>query len=192
MDLRKEDLAARIETARFALILPMTNRIGCLRAVARLCNEISSLSLKAGGQPIPLNISAGISSADGQKDVEFTTIADQALEALGTALSAGGNSIVNAAEGVPHQLDEITTEFIEAQEAEEEAAPEAATEGISIVRSLQKITAGEGDQIPTEQLAALLRSIMPLIEHANAQLNLGLDEALKGVASQLEGPNETE
>ncbi|MFC1684693.1 diguanylate cyclase domain-containing protein [Pseudomonadota bacterium] len=203
VDLRKEDLAARIETARFALVLPMTNRIGCLRAVARLCNEISALNLKAGGEAIPLNVSAGISSADEQKDVEFTTIADQALEALATASSAGGNSIVNAAEGVPHQLDEITTEFIEAQEEEatpeaapeeapSEAAPEATSEGISIDQSLQKIAAGEGDQIPSEQLADLLRAIMPLIEHASAQLNLGLEESLKAAASQLEEPTETE
>jgi hypothetical protein len=184
----------------------MTNRIGCLRAVARLCNEVSSLNLKAGGQAIPLNVSAGISSAEGQGDAEFTTIANQALEALATASSAGGNSIVNAAEGVPHQLDEITTEFIEAQEAEataeaaekatatEEAPAEAASKaspgGISIDQSLQKIAAGEGEQIPSEQLADLLRAIMPLIEHASAQLNLGLEEALKGATSQLQEPSE--
>jgi diguanylate cyclase (GGDEF)-like protein len=199
-DLRKEDLAARVETARFALALPMTNRVGGLRAVARLCQEVAALPLKVGGQPVPLNISAGITSADGQGDLDFEAIAEQAIEALGIASSSGGNSIVNAAEGVPHQLDEITTEFIESQEAEAEAeaaaaatpAAEPAPEGeeppvaaaVSIDQSLKKIA--DGEQIPAEQLSTLLRAIMPLVQQANKQLDLGLDEALSGISSKLE------
>jgi diguanylate cyclase (GGDEF)-like protein len=199
-DLRKEDLAARIETARLALILPLTNRIGGLRAVARLCQQIAALNLKVGGQPIALNISAGISTPDGQPEAEFASLVQQAETALATATTAGSNCIVSASEGVPHQLDEITTEFIEAEAAAEAAAeeaaapaaaeaPEAATEApseISLEAGLRQIAAGEGGQLSSEQLAGLLRAVMPLIEQANNQLGLGLNDALQGIASRLE------
>lgn len=205
--LRKEDLAARTETARLALILPLTNRVGGLRAVARLCKEVSALNLKVGDQQIILNISAGITTPDGQPEAEFTTLVQQAEEALATATTAGSNAIVSASEGVPHQLDDINTEFIEAEAAAEASAaateapastvevpepgegPEPPTEGtteISLDAGLRQINAGEGDQLSSEQLAGLLRAIMPLIEHANNQLDLGLGEALKGAALRLE------
>lgn len=231
--LRREDLAARVETARFALILPLTNRLGGMRAVARICQSISSLSLSAGGQPIPITISAGIASPEGQGEMEFTTLVEQATEALQTASTAGANFIVNAGEGVPHSLDDITTEFVEATRLEEQkdqeavaAAPEAAEAApteepvaeaaateepvaeaaaaeeepvaeeaapaeaeaapASIDEMIAKIGAGEAEQITNEQLAQLMRSILPLINHANKQLELGLGDNLEAMSAKLE------
>ena len=179
-NMRKEDLAARIGTAKFALILPLTNSVGGRRLVERICNQLSALNLKTESGPIEIRISAGLTSFDKEQPCSsFAQMLEQAGQALNTAISSGGACIVSSADNVARP-----------PEAAGEPAPEAAAGeralGMELAQAITRIEAGAGEELAASQLARLARAVWPLMTCANQRLDLGMDSVLEPAGRRLE------
>lgn len=185
--LRKEDLCARIGTARFALILPLTNRIGSLRSIERICEKITALGLRVENSLLDIRLSAGLAGVDPEQScASFTQLVEQAEEALNRAIASGGGSMVNAKDSVAHPLGGAVT----GEAPPGEPMPRATDEnrfGMEITQAIAQIEAGVGDAISQEQLTRLIRTILPLVSHANKKLDLGMASALEVAGERLNG-----
>ena len=193
-NLRKEDLAARIGTATFALILPLTNRVGGQRLVERICNQLGSLNLKVESGAIDIRMSAGLADYDKEQPCSnFIQMVEQANSALKTATASGGACIVSSADQVAHPLEahgvsEGPVSGVE-RRAPQEVAAEASEEhalGMELGLAITQIKAGIGGELAPLQLAKLARAIWPLMEFANEQLDLGMDSALESAGKRIE------
>ncbi|MCF6354209.1 MAG: diguanylate cyclase [Candidatus Polarisedimenticolaceae bacterium] len=187
--LRKEDLCARIGTARFALILPLTNRIGSLRSIERICEKISALGLRVESGDLDIRLSAGLSGIEPEPEQEcisFIQLVGQAEEALNKAIASGGGRIVNARDGIAHPLGSASTS--ESTPVEQMARTTDENRfGMEITQAIVQIEAGVGDAISQEQLTNLIRTILPLMSHANKKLDLGMASALEVAGERLNG-----
>lgn len=184
--LRKEDLCARIGTARFALILPLTNRIGCRRSIERICNKISTLELRVESGVLDIRLSAGLSGVDPEQGcASFTELVRQAEGALNRAIaSGGGGSLVNAKDSIVHPLASAVSDNVAPQSRQAKATDENPL-GTEITQAIAQIEAGAGDVISSEQLVSLMRAVLPLINHANKKLDLGMAFALAAAKEKL-------
>ncbi|MCF6283139.1 MAG: diguanylate cyclase [Candidatus Polarisedimenticolaceae bacterium] len=185
--LRREDISARIGTARFALILPLTNRVGSLRSIERLCEEIDSLAINVSGQPLDLRISAGVAILNlEQPCATFAQLVGEAKEALNSAIAAGGGVVTNI---VPLAAEVENVVPITAAEAPSESqGTRRATDqqpSLDIIQAIAKIEAGAGDSINADQLSQLMRAVMPLLSHANKELDLGMTAVLEAASEKL-------
>lgn len=185
--LRREDLCARIGTARFALILPLTNRIGSLRSIERICEKISALGLRVESGELDIRLSAGLAGVEPEQEcASFTQLVGQAEEALNKAIATGGGCIVNAKDGIAQPLGSAS--ISETAPAEQRArATDENRFGMEITQAIAQIEAGVGDAISQEQLTRLIRTILPLVSHANKKLDLGMTSALEVAGERLSG-----
>jgi len=183
--LRKEDLSARIGTARFALTLPLTNRVGSMRSIERIGEKISSLGLSVQGEVLDIHISAGVVGLDLEQPCSsFTELVGQAEGALNKAIASGGAGVVSAADDVVHPLGKAVAAKTEAAR-EEGSAEQTRREtdedplGMEIIQAIAQIEAGVGNAISSDQLSNLMRSVLPLVSYANKKLDLGMTDALE-------------
>jgi len=193
--LRKEDLCARIATARFALILPLTNRVGSLRSIERICKKISSLGLRVESKALNICISAGVAGLDLEQPCSsFTELVGQAEGALNKAIASGGASMVSTADNIVQPLGKKALASDEApasQEAPAEQARRAADEnplnplGMEIIQAIAQIEAGVGNALSSDQLSNLMCSVLPLVSYANKKLDLGMTDALEAAKEKL-------
>ncbi len=184
--LRKEDLCARVGTARFALILPLTNRIGCLRSIERICNKISTLGLRVESGELDIHLSAGLSGVDPEQScASFVELVGQAEGALHRAIASGGGSLVNAKDSVVHQLASTVSDAAPPQDQQEAAVADESPLGAEITQAIAQIEAGVGDAISLDQLMGLMRAVLPLMNHADKKLDLGMASALEAAKEKL-------
>ncbi|MDH5613953.1 MAG: diguanylate cyclase, partial [Gammaproteobacteria bacterium] len=123
--LRKEDAAARIGLAKFALILVNSNPLGVSNLAKRIQSEIGELGFGFKESPVRLTVSIGISSTEVMSDNDFEKLIDMVEEQLAIAHNKGGNTIEFAKDGiaettpsavsqsedpVPVQTDEIVSD----------------------------------------------------------------------------------
>ncbi len=184
--LRKEDLCARIGTARFALILPLTNRIGSLRSIERICKKISTLGLRVESGPLDIRLSAGLSGVDPEQScASFTQLVEQAEGALNRAIASGGSCMVNAKDSAVHPLESAAAGKEAAGERMATRTTDENRFGVEITQAIAQIEAGVGDAISQEQLTTLIRAILPLMGYANKKLDLGMASALEAAGEKL-------
>lgn len=93
-NLRQEDHAARVGTARFALLLPSTNRIGIRRLADRICSGINNRSYSSNGAMLKVTVSIGLASPEIRRNTRFEELLGTADRRLVTALRSGGNMVV--------------------------------------------------------------------------------------------------
>ncbi len=190
--LRKEDLCARIGTARFALILPLTNRVGSLRSIERICHKINSLGLTVEGKALDIHISSGVAGVDPEQScASFSLLVEQAAGALNKAIASGGSRLAGAGDNTVRPLSGgVNAKAVSAQEAPATEQPQKVADesplGMEILQAIAQIEAGVGNAIGSDQLNNLMRSILPLVSYANQKLNLGLEDALKIARERLE------
>ncbi len=170
---RLEDLAARIDQARFGLVFPMTNRVGGSLAIERVRKDLDDMVLKYAGEHIKFSVSAGMSVFDAGCNLSVHRLIGMAEKALGQAVSAGANQVVSYGE-----LD-----------VPEDAGAGASPAGMDIERSaelMRHIQAGGVDQVNDQQLGRLLLELRPVLELADRRLNIGLTELLERAYKQIE------
>jgi len=186
--LRREDLCARVGTARFALILPLTNRIGSLRSIERVCKKISTLGLKVESGVLDIRLSAGVSGIDPEQGcADFTQLVRQAEGALNRAIASGGGSMVNARDSIVHPLGGGASDDA-GKAAPKEQSPRATDENsleMEITQAIAQIEAGVGDAISLDRLHSLTRAVLPLLDYANKKLDLGIISALEAAREKL-------
>ncbi len=107
--IRHEDMAARIGTARFAMLLTGMERNGVQALTERVCKNISARVIRYGSEEIHFTVSIGICSPDIQNDTSFDDLLTTAGRNLQQAIKQGGNLSIfdNAA---PSAADEVTDE----------------------------------------------------------------------------------
>ncbi|MCG6898893.1 MAG: diguanylate cyclase [Gammaproteobacteria bacterium] len=92
--IRHEDLAARVGTARFAMLLPGMNAAGIRNLADRINRSISARILKHGEHKIRYTVSIGVAAPEIRRDARFDELLSTADSRLVCAIAQGGNQVV--------------------------------------------------------------------------------------------------
>jgi len=92
--IRQEDTAARIGTARFAMLLPGLNNNGIHNLADRIRKNIRKRVLKHGNTRIYYTISIGVAAMEIRRDTRFDDLLSIANNRLVYAIAHGGDQIV--------------------------------------------------------------------------------------------------
>lgn len=94
--LRDEEVISRIGEAKFALLMPMTNRIKAQVAVNRVQDQINAMVFNRGDDKIHLNIVAGLTGTGlNNRGLSFDMLCMRADEALKSALKKDDAQVFN-------------------------------------------------------------------------------------------------
>jgi diguanylate cyclase (GGDEF)-like protein len=86
--LRNEEIIARIGEAKFALLMPMTNRVKAQTAVSRVQNTVNAMVFNKGDSKIHLNIIAGLTGTGfNNRGLSFDMLCTRADNALSAGIS---------------------------------------------------------------------------------------------------------
>ncbi len=175
--IRVEDLAARIDQARFGLVLPLTNAVGGRLAIERICEDLDRMSLKYAGERIKVSISAGMTVFNVGCMLSTCGLIGRAEQALIQARSSGGNCVVSY-----EQLESKKD-----TETEQVTTWIASDPSIDLIRDIQS---GNIHKVSDRQLRQLLSDIRPVLELADLRLNTGFGELLMQVLKNQESETE--
>ena len=149
--MREEDLAARVGVAKYALVLPMTNKQKTEIVINRVCENMNKLVFNTGKEKIRINFVAGYTTPDLNIDIEFKTVLERADEALLRALDSTAEQVVC---------------FDEVMEVEE--LPVVVSEQ-DIELAFEHILAGDFYQIPEQHLATVIERLSPFMQYVENQ-----------------------
>jgi diguanylate cyclase (GGDEF)-like protein len=149
--MREEDLAARVGVAKYALVLPMTNKQKTEIVINRVCENMNKLVFNTGKEKIRINFVAGYTTPDLNIDIEFKTVLERADEALLRALDSTAEQVVC--------FDEVM---------EIEDLPVVVSEQ-DIELAFEHILAGDFYQIPEQHLATVIERLSPFIQYVENQ-----------------------
>jgi two-component system, cell cycle response regulator len=94
--LRNEEVISRIGEAKFALLMPMTNRTKAQSAVRRVQDRINSMVFNRGGAKIHLNMVAGLTgTGPNNRGLSFDMLCMRADDALKSALHKDDARVFN-------------------------------------------------------------------------------------------------
>ncbi|NOR40157.1 MAG: diguanylate cyclase, partial [Gammaproteobacteria bacterium] len=93
-DIRQEDTAARIGTARFAMLLPAMNNHGIHNLADRIRKNIRERVLKHGTTRIHYTLSIGVAAMEIRRDTRFDDLLSMASNRLAYACAHGGDQVV--------------------------------------------------------------------------------------------------
>jgi diguanylate cyclase (GGDEF)-like protein len=92
--IRQEDTAARIGTARFALLLPGMDKAGIRSLAERINSGIATRVFKSGNDKATVTVSIGVASPRIRRDMQLSELITAADECLSQAISRGGNQVI--------------------------------------------------------------------------------------------------
>ena len=190
--IRHEDMAARVGTARFTLLLPGMNTTGIRNLADRINRDISSRILKQGENRIRYTVSIGVAAPEIRRDTHFDELLQIADSRLIFATTQGGNQVVfegsaptgqnqaPAHETPPVLLDETVTAIIsqsvEAEIRREDmnfarTGPQTEDEAITLdeVPVVESRDAQEPDDIPSMFAGPVPELNIPSLDSALAQ-----------------------
>ena len=155
--MREEDVAARIGVAKYALILPMTNKQKTEIVIERVCQSINKLVFDTGKEKIRINFVAGYTSPDLSDELEFSDMLARADDALQRAMSSETASVL---------CFEQPTKVKEPEKVEE---PEVIITEKDIERAFANILAGDYHKVPAQHLAVVAERLSPFMQHVENQ-----------------------
>ena len=147
-DLREEDIAARTGGAKYALVLPMTDKQKAEIVINRVCESINKLVFTTGKERIRVNFVAGYTAADLIRENDFKNSLEQADNALQRAINSSTQSVVC-------YDDKIKIE-----------APAVVISEQDIEQAFSSILAGNFHQVPQQHLAAVVERLSPFMQYA--------------------------
>lgn len=151
--MREEDIAARLGVAKYALILPMTNKQKTLAVIERVRESINKLVFDTGKEKIRVSFKTGYASPDFSEEIEFNELLDQADDALQRAITSS---------------TELVVCFDDVLDVEE--PPIVITEQ-DIEQAFSHILAGNYYQIPEQHLEAVSERLSPFMQYVENQLS---------------------
>ena len=92
--MREEDIAARMGVAKYALVLPMTNKQKTELVINRVRESINKLVFDTGKEKIRVNFVAGYSVPGLNDEFEFKDMLEQADNALERAVNSSTDQVV--------------------------------------------------------------------------------------------------
>ncbi len=200
-NIRREDTAARVGVAKFALVLPSTNRVGAKLLAERIRGEIEEAAFSFGGISIAITVSMGLAAPAIRPGVALEDLLEAAERHLRKATNAGGNRLMadeqQAAEVPASAQEPATVEPPEASPAALQGAfaagqdepigdhesPETSDEMPDLEGALRMIENAEHEALHPH-LDSLLQRLLPLVELCNEKLELGLEDTLARLKSQ--------
>jgi diguanylate cyclase (GGDEF)-like protein len=150
--MREEDIAARLGVAKYALILPMTNKQKSQIVIERVRESIDKLVFDTGKEKIRVGFKTGYSSLDFSTEIEFNELLDQADDALQRAIASSTEPVVC--------FDDVL---------DVEEPPLVITEQ-DIDQAFAHILTGNFYQIPEQHLAAVVERLSPFMQYVDNQL----------------------
>ena len=160
--LRQEDIAARLGVAKFALLLPETDRSGAEKVADRLTKKIAQETFDTAGS---ISISIGCAAAGVAEKINFEKIKAHAEQAIEKAIAKGTG------------LTEFS-EFDEAEATKEEPAEKKGPR-IDLSAVLREVEKNGGQRLGEKQLNAALNSVLPLLSFLNNRMSLELDDVIE-------------
>lgn len=151
--IRKEDTAARIGLAQFALLLPTANLEGGVILANRLARQVQDAAFEDGaGNRIAITLSAGVTCPDPHPGATPRSVVEEANLVLKAAQAAGGNRVLSEKEaGRGRALPS-------------HAVAPAAREGVMTVEQALAFIAEGKSEVVTPHLPVLRRKLMPLLK----------------------------
>ena len=150
--MREEDVAARLGVAKYALILPMTNKKKTQVVIERIRQSINKLVFNTGKEKIRVRFKTGYTSPEFIEDIEFNELLDQADEALQRAMTSATEQVVC---------------FDDSLQVEE---PVVVVSEEDIDQAFVHILAGNYYQIPESHLQAVVDRLSPFMQYAENRL----------------------
>ena len=150
--MREEDIAARLGVAKYALILPMTNKQKTQIVIERVRESINKLVFDTGKEKIRVSFKTGYASPDFSEEIEFNDLLDQADDALQRSISSSTEQVVC--------FDDVL---------DVEEPPLVITEE-DIEQAFSHILAGNYYQIPELHLATVRERLSPFMQYVDNQL----------------------
>ena len=150
--IRHEDVAARIGTVRFALLLPGMNKTGINILGDRINKEISARVLKQGETRISFTVSIGVAAPKILQNTRFDELLSAADNRLACAAARGGDQVIHEdtedETPLPIAEDPCTIEEVTPVAVEETAA--GIPEPVENVLELEELVAIEIEDAPDE------------------------------------------
>ena len=94
--IRQEDMAARIGSSRFALLLPGMSNDGIRRLADRIIRDVQDQKLNVDGAAVDMTISIGVAAPAISNDSRFDIMLSAATGYLQEAARQGGNQVMHA------------------------------------------------------------------------------------------------
>lgn len=154
--IRKEDTAARIGLARFALSLPTADEKGACVLAERLVQAVRETNIAWQGRRMPVTLSAGVMQVEFHPGQTPRSLLEEAQVVLDAALHAGGDRVLGAsARQAKSKLPSAT------QPPTEPEFPRA--QSLSVEEALQLLAEGQEEKV-RPHLGELRRKLAPLLE----------------------------
>jgi len=181
--LRKEDTAARIGLAKFALILVNSNPLGVSNLAKRIQSEIGEQAFGFKESPVRLTVSIGISSTEVLSDNDFEKLVEIVEDQLAIAHDKGGNTIEFAKDNLAETTPSAVTQS-------EEPVPVQTDETISdeppdLETAVVMATDKNQQETLVPHIKIIMKKILPLLEFCNERMGLDIDEAIEKLKSRL-------
>lgn len=150
--MREEDIAARIAVAKYALILPMTNKQKTEIVIGRVRESINKLVFDTGKEKIRVNFVAGYASPDLSGEGDFNTMLEQADDALLRAINSTTEPVICFDDeiDVDEPVNVVTEQDIE--------------------QAFAHVLEGNFYQIPEQHLAAVVERLSPFMQYVENQV----------------------
>jgi two-component system cell cycle response regulator len=146
--MRSEDTLCYLGNAEFSLLFPATNGIGSAIGLRRIMDAVGEQNIQIEGKAISVPLAAAIYSCIPNSSTTIEVISEVLRSRLDEALANGGNSIVSSKKG-------------------------GGAVTISVEKALQMLERDDTSGLSV-YARALMISLLPFIEYADGELNLGL------------------
>lgn len=159
--IRKEDTAARIGLAHFAISLPTGKADGSKGLADRIRAEINGSPLSFGGKTLTLAISAGVLTPEPHPGLTAMSAMEECMQVLDAAIKGGGNRVIGDAD-----LRKARTDVLLPSKVVPPKAPEVQVGQVRIDDLLARIEKGEGPAV-VEHLPVAMKRLLPLLKLLN-------------------------
>ena len=151
--MRDEDIAARVAVAKYALVLPMTNKQKTEIVINRVRESINKLVFDTGKEKIRVNFVAGYVAPDLSNEGDFSSMLEQADDALLRAVKSPTESVVC--------FDDVDSVESVVEVSEQD-----------IEQAFSHVMDGNFYQIPEHHLAAVVERLSPFMQYVENQSEL--------------------
>lgn len=154
--LRTEDVAARIDISKYALLLPLISHTHAKIVVDRVRSMINKLVFDTGKEKIRIELAAGIASPEVKEEMRFAEIMEQADASLKRALAKAGEKVASYVGAQPKQEREMEGDA-------------AASFNRDLLHAFKFILEGDYFKIERDHLKPLVERLAPFMEYAENQ-----------------------
>jgi diguanylate cyclase (GGDEF)-like protein len=110
--IRQEDMAARIGSSRFALLLPGMSNDGIRNMAERIIHDVHAQNMNINGTTVRLSVSIGVAAPELSATTSFESMLSSATGNLQEAARQGGNQAVHAPASQPAPAPDTTNDTV--------------------------------------------------------------------------------